>query len=297
MESRTRNLTAPVPARVALPAAVWRERELAHRARVAPFAEAFLRRRSCGEKHPVWDFLFTYYSFSPAKLVTWCPAIFEPDPAGSIEDGAEDARLWEWPPLTARLEREAVWVARLCGNVMSRPARFVCHGLHEWAMVYRQDPGQVRHPAWKLRLPPDELAGFVESQAVCCTHYDAYRFFTPDARPLNAHEPRLETRLEMEQGGCLHTNMDLYKWAGKLWPWIGSNIVADALEIAAAGRALDMRASPYDLAELGFAPVRVETEEGRAEYRAGQQRLASLAEPVRLRLREAALRIAAAAVS
>lgn len=264
------------------------ERAAAHRLRVAPQAEGFLQRRSRGEKHPVWDFLFTYYNLSPGKLMTWRPAIFESRDIEGLEG---------WPPMGPRLIKEAKWVAQLCLNIATRPPRFTCHGLHEWAMVYRQAAEQVRHNAWKLRLSPEELSAFVDSQALCCTHYDAFRFFTPDARTLNAHEPQLETRLALEQSGCLHANMDLYKWAGKLWPWIGSDLVADAFEIAVAGRELDMRASPYDLADLGFSPVKIETEEGREAYRRRQQQLAALAEPVRLRLREAALQIAAAAVS
>ena len=95
---------------------------------------------------------------------------------------------------------------------------------------------------------------------------------------MNTMQPSFESRLDMEQGGCLHANMDLYKWAYKLWPWIGSDLVADAFEVAIAGRAMDMRASPYDLAALGFEPIRIETEEGRAEYRAEQKRIAELAE-------------------
>ncbi len=47
--------------------------EAAHRARLAPYVEPHLARRQDGVKHPVHDFLFTYYSFSPAKLMTWEP--------------------------------------------------------------------------------------------------------------------------------------------------------------------------------------------------------------------------------
>lgn len=233
------------------------------------------------EKHPVWDFLFTYYSFSPAKLMTWVPGILD---AGGGS--------WETPPLPDRVRREAAWTAQLCGNILHRPARFVCHGLHEWAMVYRQSVEQVRHSGYELRMAPQQLAQFVESQTVCCSHYDAFRFYTPDARPLNTLQPRFETRLDMEQGGCLHANMDLYKWTYKLWPWIGSDLVADAFELAVEGRIMDMRASPYDLAALGFQPIRIETEEGRAEYRAEQRRIATLAEPVRGRLQKAAQAVA-----
>ena len=277
----------------------WLERAATHRARVAPYAEPFLSRRAKGEKHPVWDFLFTYYSFSPGKLMTWMPSMLEAgcwalDTGGQPQDtpGQEPLSNIKHPPLTARVRKEAAWIAQLCANILHRPARFTCHGLHEWAMVYRQSAEQVRHSGYELRMTPEALAEFVAGQTVCCTHHDAFRFYTPQARSLNTLQPSFETRLDMEQGGCLHANMDLYKWAYKLWPWIGSDLVADAFEVAVAGRTMDMRASPYDLAALGFEPIRIETEEGRAEYRVEQRRIATLAEPVRERLQRAAQQIA-----
>jgi hypothetical protein len=268
----------------------WRKRAAAHRARVAPQSEAFLARRACGEKHPVWDFLFTYYSFSPGKLMTWTPGLREIS-NHKIQITNGDGSVWQHPPLSDRIRREAAWIAQLCANIQQRPARFVCHGLHEWAMVYKQSAEQVRHSGYELRMSPKALATFVASQSLCCTHHDAFRFYAPEARPMNTMQPRFETRLEMEQAGCLHANMDLYKWAYKLWPWIGSDLVADAFEVAVAGRAMDMRASPYDLASLGFEPIRIETEEGRAEYRAEQRRIAALAEPVREILQAAAMEL------
>ncbi|CAN5911463.1 hypothetical protein BH11VER1_BH11VER1_13830 [soil metagenome] len=275
--------TATAALQVALPAHAWTENEIRHKQRVAEQAEAFVKRRAHGETHPVWDFLFTYYSFSPNKLITWVPGIIR----AYQEDGTERAS-WEAPPLTDRFRKEATWIAQLCTNIVSKPARLACYGLHEWAMVYRQSAEQVRHGGYTLRLSPEELAAFIESQSLCCTHFDAFRFFTAEARPLNALNPSFETRQEMEQPGCLHANMDLYKWAYKLWPWIGSDLVADAFEVALFGRELDMRASPYDLADLGFEPIPIETPEGRLQYVAAQRELAARSEPVRKALQEAA---------
>lgn len=268
---------------VSLPQRVWREREARHQHRVAAQAEAFVKRRAHGETHPVWDFLFTYYSFSPNKLTTWVPGVSFPHD----EDETERV-LWECPALTERIRREAAWVAQLCTNIIGKPPRLACYGLHEWAMVYRQSTEEVRHHGYTLRLSPEVMTRFIESQSLCCTHFDAYRFFTPDARPLNALNPSFETRQEMEQPGCLHANMDLYKWAYKLWPWIGSDLLADAFEVAMVGRELDMRASPYDLTSLGFEPIRIETSEGRAQYVIAQRELLELAEPVRQKLHHAA---------
>jgi hypothetical protein len=261
----------------------WTGRGKRHASLVAPFADAFVKRRGLGQTHAVYDFLFTYYSCSPAKLKQWVPS-FEEELVVTPELLGEYPWLKEyWFSLegdvlfldTKRLQDNvrglAEFIATLCENVLQRAPRFGCFGLHEWAMVYKMSPDDVRHKGCRLRLSPDEIANFVEGQALCCSHYDAYRFFTEEARPLNTLNPRLETRLEMEQGGCLHANMDIYKWATKLWPWVGSDFLAKAFFLALEGRELDMRASPYDLRNLGYEPICIETEEGRREYQSKQQ--------------------------
>ena len=45
----------------------------AHAARLAPYVDPHLARRQAGEKHPVHDFLFGYYSQRPAQLLRWHP--------------------------------------------------------------------------------------------------------------------------------------------------------------------------------------------------------------------------------
>ena len=87
-----------------------------------------------------------------------------------------------------------------------------------------------------------------------------------------------------EQPGCLHTNMDLYKWAYKMSPWIPSEIISDSFLLAVKIRDLDMRASPYDLTSLGYEPVCIETVEGRNEYQRVQRIFSDEAEPIRERL-------------
>jgi hypothetical protein len=78
--------------------------------------------------------------------------------------------------------------------------------------------------------------------------------------------------------------MDLYKWASKLWPWIGSDLIAKTFLLAVQGRELDMRASPYDLSEQGYDPIRIETEEGRKQYQKEQQLYAERSLPLRQEL-------------
>lgn len=255
----------------------WTKRAEKHRELVSPIADAFLQRRGLGQKHPVHDFLFTYYKFSPTKLKQWVPS-FEEALSVDAEDIAELPRFsdywFELRDRTLRLNPKRLqgrtqtitFIEELCHAILERTPRFGCFGLHEWAMVYRLSPEELRHSNYRLRLSPEELVRFVESQNLCCTHYDAYRFFTPQAEPRNLHRLTLENRLHNEQAGCLHANMDLYKWSTKLWPWIGSDFIAKAFLVALKGRELDMRASPYDLQEQGYAPIRIETEGGRKEY-------------------------------
>jgi hypothetical protein len=88
----------------------------------------------------------------------------------------------------------------------------------------------------------------------------------------------------MEQPGCLHATMDLYKWAYKLAPATPSELLADCFALAADVRELDMRASPYDLSGWGYSPVPIETPAGRAEYAKAQAGFAERAAPLRARL-------------
>lgn len=276
--------------------AEWRSLAEAHHQRVSAHADAFVDRRSRGTKHPVHDFLFTYYSFPPAKLKQWVP------PQGvSLEITAADLESRPWwqtdrfihehgllrlneQRFTNREREFATWAAMLCTRILGRAGRFTCFGLHEWAMVYRQSAEQVRHQGYELRLSTEELAAFVTSQPVCCSHYDAFRFFTPEARPLNALQPTLDSRPDLEQSACLHANMDLYKWSSKLWPWTGSDLIGECFLLALEGRDLDMRASPYDLSALGYEPVKIETAEGRAQYELEQRDLAAKAAELRQKL-------------
>ena len=54
-----------------------------------------------------------------------------------------------------------------------------------------------------------------------------------------------------------------------------------------------MRASPYDLSDLGYEPVRIETPEGKQEYAAAQREFAERGAPLRQRLIEECERLLA----
>jgi hypothetical protein len=164
------------------------------------------------------------------------------------------------------------------------PAQFGCFGLHEWAMVYRQNPDRVRHSAHRLRLGPAGTDEVVRAHRIRCSHYDAFRFFTDPARPRNQLQPTSDDRVELEQPGCLHASMDLYKWAYRLLPVVSSDLLADAFELAKAIREVDMRASPYDLEDLGYPPIPIETAAGKTQYVALQREFAARAQTLRGRL-------------
>ncbi|WES65325.1 hypothetical protein P0L94_04455 [Microbacter sp. GSS18] len=280
---------------VALDEDQWRDAEAVHRGRADVLTAGHRKRAARGEKHPVEDFLFTYYSYKPALLRRWHPG------ADVVLRGAANSERagWRWyrpGPGDGTLVVDAAGfvrerpmlvdaVARLLGATASRPAGFGCFGLHEWAMVYRE--GVPRHDV-PLRLGRDGTDAVVRANELRCTHFDAFRFFTPAAVPLNRTPLTRADQPRTEQPGCLHAGMDLYKWAVKLGPLVPGALLLDAFELARDIRELDMRASPYDLRGWGYEPIRIETPEGKAEYVRRQRAFSVRAQPVRAALLAAA---------
>lgn len=267
----------------------WLMAREAYLGRVSPWVDDRLKRMSRLQKHPVYDFLFEYYSFRPAHLLRWTPGF------GVLLEGAtrEDVKWSEFIACDNGLSLPASafpehrigylrWAVEYLQATLSREPSFTCLGLHEWAMVYR-DPN-VRHPYVPLRLSRAETDAVVESQLLRCSHFDAFRFFTPQAVPRNRWELTRAASTEHDQSGCLHVNMDLYRFAYKIAPFCPADAVADAFDLARMAREVDMRASPYDLSQYGFSPVKIETPEGRAEYAEMQCELHRRGQPVRERL-------------
>jgi hypothetical protein len=91
----------------------------------------------------------------------------------------------------------------------------------------------------------------------------------------------------MEQPGCLHATMDLYKWSYKLSPASPSDLTADCFDLAREVRELDMRAAPYDLRPLGYEPLKIETPSGRTKYVDAQRDFGARGQVLRLRLIDA----------
>ncbi|WP_232828091.1 3-methyladenine DNA glycosylase [Kribbella monticola] len=278
-------LTAPRT----LEPAEWEPLQAAHFERVDALLAGHLARRQRREKHPVEDFLFTYYPTRPNQLRFWHPGPGIRLAGATQYEGRKGYRYAEGaagldPAEIARRADSISWIGQLLSATAGRQPQFGCFGLHEWAMVYRGE--EVRHDAWPLRLGAEGTDRVVESHKIACSHYDAFRFFTTPARPLNVLQPTRELQPALEQGGCLHANMDLYKWATKLMPFTPSSLVLDCFELARDIRTLDMRASPYDFTALGYTPIEIETPTGKASYAAAQRAFADRARPLRHQLAE-----------
>ncbi|TDE95815.1 3-methyladenine DNA glycosylase [Occultella glacieicola] len=272
----------------------WRALEASHAERADAHTAGHRRRRSRHEAHPVHDFLFTYYPTKPAQLRRWHPG------AGVTLLDAPDRASARWytrgrVPGSATVDvggyleqrrDTVVYVHDLLGATRSRPGQYGCFGLHEWAMVYRQDRAQVRHRGAPLRLGGEGTDAVVESHQLRCTHFDAYRFFTPGAVDRNAQPLSRAEQPASEQPGCLHAGMDCYKWATKLGPVVPGDLLLDTFELAWDIRELDMRASPYDLTDWGYDPVPIETSAGKATYVAAQRAFAQRSDALRVRLLE-----------
>lgn len=276
---------------IMLEEADWLPRAATHRARVEPVLVAHLDRRRRGQKHPVHDFLFEYYSYGPAKLSRWHPGAGRALTGKAAEPYRRLGAYRDYPEGVAadldRLPRRQgglQWTLDLLARIAARPARLDCLGLHEWAMVYRTRPGDVRHENWPLRLGHDGTDEVVRSHQLRCSHIDAFRFFTKDARPLNPIQLTRESQPDHDQPGCLHANMDCYRWATKIAPYGDSELLLDCFELALQIRELDMQASPYDLTDLGYEPVRIETIDGKAEYVRRQRELGLATAALRDRL-------------
>lgn len=288
---------------------VWRDMAARHRQWAAPYTEPFLQRRSQGRKHPVEDFLFTYYTLTPGQLSRWHPGAgvilldaaerldwkhyrpASPEELTRAGLDAEQARAEAGTAVTVdaaevlrQRARTVDFVRDLLSRTLAKPGSFGCFGLHEWAMAYRSELNGHRHEYLDLRLGAEGTDDVVESHRITCTHFDAFRFFQPQAVELNQVQPTRQTQRLMEQPGCLHANMDVYKWAYKLIPLVDSELIRDCFELSWQIREMDMRAAPYDLREWGYEPIRIETIEGKRDYARRQREFAQRSSQLRQRL-------------
>jgi hypothetical protein len=250
----------------------WKTRKVAYSTKILPWVEAFRKRRERRISHPVHDFLFEYYQCKRNLVAEWHPpidVILEGQDAKEFLPNTNYSQNENGVFLNTELIAESVlnrieWIRRLIESAQNRPIQTNCFGLHEWAMVYKTDT--IRHQTTPLRLDRKAIEKVIESSTIRCSHFDAFRFFSEQAMPLNSIQLHHEDRRQNEHFGCVHFNMDLFKWCYKLHPWVSSELMLDCFFLAVEARELDMRASPYDLSDLGFESILIETSEGRNTY-------------------------------
>jgi hypothetical protein len=139
--------------------AEWQARALAHETRVHFWTAPHQIRAARGEKHPVYDFLFTYYGFRAAWLRRWHPGpdVLLAGPAARVFLRNEEYHETDYgvglrpDALTEKRRPFVLWLRSLLASTAERPGFYGCFGLHEWAMVYRQTPEEIRHNQHPLR--------------------------------------------------------------------------------------------------------------------------------------------------
>lgn len=289
----------------------WKVRADAHRHRITSLCGGSLHQDARNPKHPIFNFLFQYYFYKPQQVAAWSPG-FNVVCAGAGHNQVQHSLGTQRKAVAvglpggrqglvfdgSRCERKTLdglrRVLDLLRATEARPPVLNCFGLHEWAMLYHPATAASaphKHQNLPLRVSQETLNELVETRTpLRCTHFDAFRFFTPAAAPRNAVELTREVQVEHEQPACIHTNMDLFKYAMKLSPWLPAEEVGDCFELAREARIVDMRASPYDVSAFSpfegqaLTPIRVETVAGRQEYRDVQIALWRKASPLRQRL-------------
>ncbi|GAB5371278.1 hypothetical protein AAMO2058_001565600 [Amorphochlora amoebiformis] len=284
---------------------LWRREAEKEQARMLELLGGEMRSKNGKSRHhPIYNFIFEYYMFKPKMLLQYSPGLgvrlegAQPgDPALSSRGFSHDSwGAWADPSLAKNKTVESLrWTRDLLKTTVDRKPELHCYGLHEWAMLYHPAESKEKPPhkyqSIPLRVSQETVNSVIDREGgIRCTHFDAFRFFTKDASPKNNVQLSREQQQAYEQPGCLHANMDLFKWTIKLSPWVPSSMLQDTLRLAIQARVLDMRASPYDVEGMGegfdLSPIAIETLEGRAEYKRLQAELWKQAGPIRERLVE-----------
>lgn len=280
-----------------------------------PPGDSLDRRQHAKNSHPIYNFLHRYYKCKVGDVIKYSPGFDVPMQLHGCEEQAvqylhPDFLSVHPETKTAVYDRQRLrdklspdlklgWIdlghsLRTLEALNQRSPFYGCFGFHEWAMLYsggeaarRGGPGQLKkhQGALPLRVSQETVDKVVESSSIRCTHFDAWRFFHPAAQPLNMVHPMTRSlQPQHDQPGCIHANMDLFKYALQLYPLASSGLLQRAWVIALRARKIDMRASPYDCSqfdECADGPILVETKEGRAQYVEEQQALYRAATPLR----------------
>ena len=178
-------------------------------------------------KHPVHDFLFTYYSHRPAQLRRWHPGYG----VGWLEDAASTTGSRATPATRSRVttayvasQRPLLTAAAPAADRDGRPrpaARLLRPArVGDGATARRRTgPGTPTGRCGSGPRAPTRSSSRTGSPAPTSTPSAS----SPrPARPLNTLQPGRDDRPAFEQPGCLHAGMDLYKHAFRLTPMVRS---------------------------------------------------------------------------
>ena len=132
---------------------------------------------------------------------------------------------------------------------------------------------QRRHPGWPLRLGPGRHRRGGRARTRSGAPTTTRSASSPRRRGRATCCSRIsDSRRTMEQPGCLHASMDLYKWAYKLRPAGAERPAARRVPCwpARSGSwTCGRRRTTWP--SSGYPPVRIETADGKAEYVAAQR--------------------------
>lgn len=277
---------------------------------VYPGGDSLKSRMHLVSQDPIYNFLHSYYRYSVKDLKKYSPGIdvlledadvvkhrsflIERLMTVTTEGAYYDPRLMKAPADGRYGWINVTKIRDILNATGSKQPFFGCFGLHEWAMLYsgsnpsEPTPLQRHQEQLSLRIPQSVIDDVVRgSGQLKCTHFDAWRFFHPDAQDLNIVSPlSRERQVQFEQPGCIHATMDLFKYAYQLYPFVSSELLLQSLKLAIKARKIDMRASPYDVSHVEGCeePLCVETSEGRRLYVAAQEDLFALSAPIRASL-------------
>jgi hypothetical protein len=161
--------------------------------------------------HPIYNFLFAYYfSFNKSILKKYSPGVgvmlpgatFEEQPYLAVSSYGNpfinSGYYWDLSrvAIPVKKKRSAEYIYNILRAIDSKSPSFCCYGLHEWAMLY--DPSGIgaaknlnndrlrKFQSLPLRLSVENVREVVESNKLRCTHFDAFRYFTDPAKPLNS---------------------------------------------------------------------------------------------------------------
>jgi hypothetical protein len=195
-----------------VPEKKWRADAAAHELRVRSLVGGHLH--NFDSSNPIYNFLFKYYFWKPSVVASYSPGwnkvLIGAQPNDVTHGGGQRAAsVWRSggqddagglffdgmrcsPETLVGLQN----TLDLLRATEQRPPVLNCFGMHEWAMLYSLATpaaktgggggggggGQSKHQRLPLRLSQAALDAAVEERApLKCTHFDAFRFYTPKA--------------------------------------------------------------------------------------------------------------------